>query len=331
MDTKGLHLEIKDENRGTVSAVFSTFNVIDSDGDVTVPGAFDDGAEVLISAYGHTSWNGMLPVGKGRIRQTRTEAVFEGQFFLDTTPGRDTFITVKELGSLCEWSYGFDVAKESYGEFEGRRVRFLEAVKTFEVSPVLRGAGVDTRTLAVKRDGGPRDELDAGTRAWIREIAHKIEHDFVLEEAQKRVAEHEASQVLKDAARHTMCWYVEVPASQVPVSKRGIAETAISDYSIELRKSPRPSLRWFRPETQDEADFMEEFGRAAELGWGWPYDVVAKADRGANEIWIRTDIPPLEVHLSAAHEVAHLVGADEKAAHLFEAKAKADYERKAVR
>jgi hypothetical protein len=36
-----------------VSAVFATFGVIDRDGDLALPGAFEDGAEVDISSYGH--------------------------------------------------------------------------------------------------------------------------------------------------------------------------------------------------------------------------------------------------------------------------------------
>lgn len=153
MDTKGLcRVEIKDEVKGEVRAVFSTLNVIDSDGDVALPGTFEDGAPVRISAYGHASWNGALPVGKGVIRTTPAEAILESQFFMDTTHGRDTFMTVKELSEagLQEWSYGFDPVEWSYGEFEGQKVRFLNKVKVYEVSPVLVGAGVNTRTLAAK-------------------------------------------------------------------------------------------------------------------------------------------------------------------------------------
>jgi HK97 family phage prohead protease len=144
------HVEIKSADRGEVSAVFSTFNVVDSDGDVTVPGAFTDGEEALISAYGHQSWSGSLPVGKGRIRMTKSEAIFDGQFFMDTTQGRDTFAVVKALAAAQQWSYGFDVLDAEPGKFDGRDVRMLKRLKVHEVSPVLIGAGVNTRTLAVK-------------------------------------------------------------------------------------------------------------------------------------------------------------------------------------
>lgn len=142
--------EVKSESRGEVTAVFSTLNVIDKDGDVTLPGAFKDGASVRISAYGHAIWQGALPVGKGVIRTTKDEAILEGKFFLDTTGGRDTFAVVKEMGAEQEWSYGFDPQKFAFGEFEGKNVRFLEQLKVHEVSPVLVGAGVNTRTLAAK-------------------------------------------------------------------------------------------------------------------------------------------------------------------------------------
>lgn len=147
--------EVKATAEGKVTAVFSTFNAVDSDGDVTIPGAMQDGAEVVISSYGHTSWQGALPVGKGVIRTTADEAILEGQFFLDTAAGKDTFAVVKELAGRGQWSYGYDVTDSDYGTFQGREVRFLKGLLVHEVSPVLVGAGINTRTLDTKsRKGG---------------------------------------------------------------------------------------------------------------------------------------------------------------------------------
>lgn len=145
-------VEIKNADKGEVTAVFATLNVVDSDKDVTRPGAFENGAKVRISAYGHKSWEGMLPVGKGTIREVGNEAILEGRFFLDTVAGRETFTVVKALGEdgLQEWSYGFDVISSEPGEFNGQKVRFLNKLKVHEVSPVLLGAGVGTRVLAAK-------------------------------------------------------------------------------------------------------------------------------------------------------------------------------------
>lgn len=154
MTTKHLtRVEVKNADLGEVEAVFATFGVVDSDGDVTVPGAFEDGAQVPISAYGHKSWEGSLPVGVGTIHTAGNEAILKGKFFLGTTSGRDTFEVVKELAGHGQWSYGYDVVKHSFGDHEGKQVRFLEALKTHEVSPVLLGAGVNTRTLTTKGQG----------------------------------------------------------------------------------------------------------------------------------------------------------------------------------
>ncbi len=193
MDLKSLgSLEVKSEDRGEVTAVFSTFNVKDHDGDVTPPGAFEDGAEVPISAYGHKSWDGHLPVGIGTIRTTDTEAILDGRFFLDTTQGRDTFTVVKELGSRGQWSFGYDPVKFSFGEHEGERVRFLEQLKVHEVSPVLLGAGINTRTLAAKAAGRlPFGEHGDAVVADVRDLV-----DRALRAAKGHPVRSEAAAVL---------------------------------------------------------------------------------------------------------------------------------------
>lgn len=151
MDKKSLaRFEVKDETKGEVEAVFATLNVKDHDDDVTKPGAFENGAEVVISAYNHKSWEGALPVGKGVIQEIGNEVVMKGRFFLNTTAGRDTFEVVKELGARQEWSYGFNVLESEPGEHEGKSVRVLKRMAVHEVSPVLRGAGVGTTTRYAK-------------------------------------------------------------------------------------------------------------------------------------------------------------------------------------
>jgi hypothetical protein len=165
-------VRIKNADQGTFSAVFSTFNVKDHDGDVTLPGAFDEGAPVVISSYNHTSWGGSRPVGKGTIRTTKSEAVVDGQFFMETTDGRETFAVVKGLAEsgLGEWSYGFEVQESEPGKHDGAEVKFLKKVKVFECSPVLRGAGLNTRTLAVKALAETGMEMKEATRLAERVI-----------------------------------------------------------------------------------------------------------------------------------------------------------------
>lgn len=153
MDSKSLTgFEIKDESKGEVEAVFATLNVKDKDDDVTFPGAFTNGQEVVISSYNHKSWEGALPVGKGVISEIGDKVVMKGQFFMGTTAGRETFEVVKQLGQRQEWSYGFNVDDSERGEFKGESVRMLKKMTVFEVSPVMRGAGVGTGTTYAKAD-----------------------------------------------------------------------------------------------------------------------------------------------------------------------------------
>lgn len=143
-------LKITDADKGLVTAVFATFGVKDHDGDVTLPGAYVDGAEVRMSAWNHGSWQDALPVGKAVIRQDDEKAWFEGEYFLKTQAGREHFEVAKGLAELQEYSYGYDILEAEPGVHEGESVQFLKRMKVHEVSQVLLGAGIGTRTLAVK-------------------------------------------------------------------------------------------------------------------------------------------------------------------------------------
>ena len=139
-----------DDEKGTLKAVFATMNVIDDDDDFTLPGAFGE-QKVIISSYGHGSWRGTLPVGKGKIYESGIEAIIEGKFFLDTEGGRETYKTVKNIDELQEWSYALPEIDYEMKEMEGRQIRVLKRIVVPEVSPVLMGSGVNTRLLDIKQ------------------------------------------------------------------------------------------------------------------------------------------------------------------------------------
>lgn len=169
-------VELKiDGDAGTFRATIATLNVIDKDGDVTVPGAFRKGQEVRIAQWGH-NW-GALPVGKGVIGADDHTAWVDGQFFLDTEHGKQTYLTVKGLGDLQEWSYGYYPAKYSYGEFEKQQVRFLEDLDSIEASPVMLGVGEGTGTDMIKGLNGGltlpdhADQVLAGLEAFKARVA----------------------------------------------------------------------------------------------------------------------------------------------------------------
>lgn len=175
-ERKSVTVEFKVDDEGQFEAIFSTFNVIDLDGDVTLPGAFEDGAEVIVGAYGHNTWSGALPVGKGVIKQTDKDVRIVGEFWLNTKSGKEHYTVAKELGAKQEWSYGYEVkgtgdVDELPEELQGA-IRVLTKLEVFEVSPVLRGAGIDTQTVVVKKQPKgepPKEEKD--NAAAITEMA----------------------------------------------------------------------------------------------------------------------------------------------------------------
>jgi hypothetical protein len=152
---------IKDESLGEIEAVFSRLvdsaasaklADIDSDGDITFKGAFTNGAHVVMSAYGHKSWEGALPYGVGTIEEIGDVAVFKGRFAMNTDQGRNAFEVIKMISAvdLQEWSYSLHDVVAEVVTVEGRKVRALKKISVKEVSPVLKGAGNDTMTLSVK-------------------------------------------------------------------------------------------------------------------------------------------------------------------------------------
>ena len=149
------------EAEGKVSAVFSVFNEIDSDGDVVLPKSIRSGYgdKGVVMCWGH-DWKNII--GKGKIKQDDTQAIFEGEFNMNTTAGKEAYETVKAMGDIQQWSFGFEVNDSEHGMFKKDggdevEVRYLKDVKVWEVSPVLVGANQNTHTLAVK-DKDIKDE-----------------------------------------------------------------------------------------------------------------------------------------------------------------------------
>lgn len=187
---------IKNADEGTVEAVFATLGVIDKDGDVITKGAISDGDKVTISAYGHKSWEGLLPVGVGTIHEIGDEAIVKAQFFMDTDPGRNTFLTVKNLAAeeLGEWSFSLHDVEAQRGDVGGVKANIISSVKVYEVSPVLMGAGVDTRTLVTK--GAKFSEHADSVLTDVDELITRAEEVVTLRAAQGKTIGDESAALL---------------------------------------------------------------------------------------------------------------------------------------
>lgn len=171
MKTKTIsRLEVKSGAEGIVVARFATLGVVDLDGDIVLPGAIGT-QDCKVSSYGHGSWSGSLPPGIGRTYERGDEALAELSFFMDTQHGRDHFETIKGLGDLAEYSFGFDILESADPTPEQAAAgakRVLKRLKVFEVSPVLRGAGIGTGTVLVKTC------TSCGTDVKPEEIASEV-------------------------------------------------------------------------------------------------------------------------------------------------------------
>lgn len=161
---------------GRVTSVFSTMNVVDKDNDVTIPGAFGK-QRVKISPAHDWSEPGL---GFADIHEVGNEAIAEMQFYLDMPKAAEWFTSIKrnhEHDVPQEYSYGFNIEDASYGTFgeDDRNVRFINKVKVFEVSPVMLGAGRNTRTLSAKAWGQMRGSWES-----VQDAIRKALNDDLL-------------------------------------------------------------------------------------------------------------------------------------------------------
>jgi len=147
--------QLKIDADGIFSAVFATMNVIDHDRDMTLNGAFGS-QKVIVSQYNHGSWSEgakALPIGVGTIREQGDLAIIDGEFNIGNDDGKKTYETIKWLdskGQAQEWSYALPEIDYEFREIDGESIRILKRIKVGEVSPVIMGAGIDTRLLSIK-------------------------------------------------------------------------------------------------------------------------------------------------------------------------------------
>jgi len=184
-------LEWKADRKGAFRAVVATYNVVDNDGDVSIPGALDTSKSVFVSPWNHSSVDESradLPVGAATITTVGDKAITEGHFYVNSDWGRKAYEMTKSLfdDGLGEWSYAFRVPpggastdSKDLSEWPGAQ-RILRKVTPFEVSLVFAGAGIGTQTLSVKSSTLAALEEKVGARlskpskarirAWAQEL-----------------------------------------------------------------------------------------------------------------------------------------------------------------
>ena len=161
---KNAPIELKEDgDTRYIEAVFSLFETIDSDNDVTKANALRSGytGNKVPLVWNH-DWSKVI--GRGIIETDNQKAVFKG-YFLNTEAGKEAYETVKAMQDMQQFSYGFQVLKSSKGthiDSKGEEVpvRVLEDVKVWEVSPVLVGAQQNSFVQALKSGLQTYDDVD---------------------------------------------------------------------------------------------------------------------------------------------------------------------------
>ncbi|ALJ14258.1 hypothetical protein LH19_15415 [Sphingopyxis macrogoltabida] len=179
MQTKSMAIQAMDET-GKGLAVLATLSAVDKGGDTYAPGAFswkEGGDQWAMMVPGHN--RRATPFGKARVYEEGDKAYAELHLNLKTAAGRDwhehllfDFATGRPVQ---EWSYGYS-SEYTYRVTAQGRTRVLTKVDVDEVSPVLRGEGDDTRTLAIK-GAKLRDEHHGRLLADLGELAGAIDAD----------------------------------------------------------------------------------------------------------------------------------------------------------
>lgn len=198
---KNISGEVKEiSEKGEGLAIISTLNVVDSDGDVVVPGAFGEQIAQIVPAH---DWQA-APIGKASIKENGDTVLAEFKLNLFTSLGKDWYSALKfdvdNPPVKQQYSYGFSVLEEGQGEFEGQQVRFLKKLKVHEISPVLVGASVGTTTLALKEEKKKttlEEEIEI-TREHIKNLLTRVKEIQELRAKDNRTISNERIKELID-------------------------------------------------------------------------------------------------------------------------------------
>ena len=141
------------DNEGTATARIAVIGAKDHDDDIMEMGAFTEGQNITILPT--HQWH-KQPLGKGVIRMSGNDVLVDIKFNLESQAAKEWHSWLKfdlENGNpIQEWSWGWDWRNLKYRteRIDGEEVRIFEKVDVIEASPVLRGAGSDTGTVATK-------------------------------------------------------------------------------------------------------------------------------------------------------------------------------------
>ncbi|MEJ7783410.1 MAG: HK97 family phage prohead protease [Solirubrobacteraceae bacterium] len=140
---------------GSFEALVSVFGVVDSDGDVVMPGAFTKTLAAGPKAIVHSHDWQAAPIGQTvSAEETSDGLLVKGRLFVapgeDHARAREVYAAMRG-GALTEFSWGGRVTSETRKEDDNGDVTYeLNEIDLVEYGPCLKGANPSTRLLAVK-------------------------------------------------------------------------------------------------------------------------------------------------------------------------------------
>lgn len=143
------------DREGAFTAQIAVLDVPDHDGDILRREAIPPDATVMVVPT--HDWS-HIPMGAARLTIEGDRVLAVGELNLDLTAGREwrsALLFDLAHGGLQEWSYGFFLQDARDIAVDGVVRREMLKIDPVEVSPVLRGAGVRTGTVAVKGMADP--------------------------------------------------------------------------------------------------------------------------------------------------------------------------------
>ncbi len=161
IERKTFRGEIKQlDGDGAFEAVIATLDVVDSDGDIIVPGAFQNATVSVLPAHDSRS----VPLGKAKMEDRGDKAIAVGRYNLEIPAAKDWHnalkFDLKNPPVVQEWSFAFRILESSMETRDGEDIRILEKLDVMEVSPVLRGSGVETGTISAKNKKRFAEQLE---------------------------------------------------------------------------------------------------------------------------------------------------------------------------
>lgn len=194
MQFKSVTIEKMDE-AGKGRARIAQLSAVDSDGDTYAKGAFSwkqGGGQWVMMIPAHDKQ--AMPFGKAWLHEEGDWAVADFTLNLDTQAGKEWHAALQfDLSNgtpVQEWSYGFRTVKAGRVTRDNKQVRQLRQLDAFEISPVLRGAGVGTGTMTLK-SAELKETAFAPLIASLAELAAAVGEDVSVlsETGRKQLAE----------------------------------------------------------------------------------------------------------------------------------------------